>query len=128
MGVRSIREPGDGDGDQERTKRERREVAHIGHLALMKDIEPQRDCHEQEAKERRRRASHEGVEGGSIDQGLRKRVVHWRSYSRAVVAGGIPPAARGLTQHTRGVTSAEIRSNRGMLRELPGFPGEDNHL
>jgi len=115
MGVRSIREPGDGDGDQERTKREHCEVAH------------NRDCHEQEAKERRRRASHEGVEGGSIDQGLRKRVVHWRSYSRAAVAGGRMPPARGLTQHTRGVTSAEIRSNRGMLRELPGFPGEDNH-
>ena len=56
MGVRSNGEPGDGDGDQKRAKRKRREVAHICHLALVKDIEPQGQGHEQEAEERRRRA------------------------------------------------------------------------
>jgi hypothetical protein len=74
--VRSNRETGDGDGDEEGAKRKSREVADVGHLALMKDVEPHGDGHKQETEQRGRRASHKGVKGGPLGQGLRERVVH----------------------------------------------------
>ena len=51
MGVRGNGETGDSNGDEEGAEGERREIADIGDLTLMKDIEAQGDGHEQEAKQ-----------------------------------------------------------------------------
>ena len=110
MGVRGNGETGDSDGDEEGAEGERREIADIGDLTLMKDIEAQGDGHEQEAKQGCRCASHEGIEGSPLRQGLLERHIHRRS------------------QHTAAGTLAILRCTRRSRQCTPSVQHFDGFL